>query len=211
MFGPDGMLYAGTGEGDVPRRAQDLKSLGGKILRMTPDGRPASGNPFKRSVVWSYGHRNIQGLAFDSRHRLWASELGEDAYDELNLIRKGRNYGWPAVEGKGGGRRFVDPVLVWRPAVASPSGLAFASGALWMAALRGARLWRIPLTAGKAGRPSFYWHRRYGRLRTVVAAPGGGLWVTTSNTDGTGNPRRGDDRILRVALHQQQGRQPGNP
>jgi len=114
----------------VPRRAQDLKSLGGKILRMTPDGRPAPGNPFKGSVIWSYGHRNVEGLAFDPRHRLWASELGEDAYDELDLIREGRNYGWPIVEGRGGGKRFVDPVVVRRPAEASPSGLAFASGGL---------------------------------------------------------------------------------
>ena len=200
VFGPGGMLYASTGEGDVPRRAQDLRSLGGKILRMTPDGRPAPGNPFKGSVIWSYGHRNVEGLAFDSRHRLWASELGQDAYDELNLIRKGRNYGWPIVEGRGGGKRFVDPVVVWRPAEASPSGLAFASGGLWMCALRGQRLWRIPLTANGVGRPAYFFHQRYGRLRTVAAAPGGGLWVATSNTDGRGVPRRGDDRILRVAL-----------
>jgi glucose/arabinose dehydrogenase len=200
VFGPDGMLYASTGEGDVPRRAQSLKSLGGKILRMTPDGRPAPGNPVKGSVIWSYGHRNVEGLAFDSRHRLWASELGENAFDELNLIRKGRNYGWPIVQGRGGGKRFVDPVVVWSPAEASPSGLAFASGGLWMCALRGQRLWRIPLTANGVGRSAFFFRQRYGRLRSVAAAPGGGLWVTTSNTDGRGVPHLRDDRILQVAL-----------
>ncbi len=200
VCGPDRMLYVSTGDAGVGRRAQDRGSLGGKVLRMTPEGRPASGNPFKGSVVWSYGHRNVEGLAFDSRRRLWASELGEDAYDELNLIRKGRNYGWPEMEGRGGGSRFVDPVAVWRPAEASPSGLAVASGALWMGALRGGRLWRIPLTARGVGRPASFLRERYGRLRTVAAAPGGGLWVTTCNTDGRGQPRGGDDRILRIIL-----------
>jgi glucose/arabinose dehydrogenase len=204
-FGPDGMLYASTGDAQVRRRAQDLTSLGGKILRMTWNGRPARGNPFMNSVVWSYGHRNVQGLAFDSRGRLWASEFGQDAYDELNLIRKGRNYGWPLVEGRAGDKRFVDPVATWRPAVASPSGVAVASDAVWMACLRGARLWRLPLTATGAGRATAFLAGRYGRLRTVAAAPSGGLWLTTSNTDGVGAPRPGDDRILRLALPRQSG------
>jgi aldose sugar dehydrogenase len=202
LFGPDRMLYVGTGDAAVRARAQDRRSLGGKILRMTPAGRPAPGNPFKGSVVWTYGHRNVQGLTFDSHHRLWASELGQDTYDELNLVHKGRNYGWPIVEGRGGDSRFVDPVLVWRPADASPSGLAYSSGTLWMAALRGERLWRIPLNGANVGKPTFFYRQTYGRLRTVVPAPKGGIWVTTSNTDGVGRKRSGDDRILRVALRQ---------
>jgi glucose/arabinose dehydrogenase len=200
VFGPDRTLYASTGDATAGPRAQDLTSLGGKILRMTGNGRPAPGNPFKNSLVWSYGHRNIEGLAFDARGQLWASEFGEHAWDELNLIRKGGNYGWPLVEGRGGDKRFTDPVAVWRPAVASPSGIAVAAGAVWMASLRGTRLWRIPLTATGVGTPTPYLTGRYGRLRTVAAAPGGGLWLITSNTDGRGAPRRGDDRILRLAL-----------
>jgi len=202
LFGPDRMLYVGTGDAAVGGRAQDRRSLGGKILRMTPAGKPAPGNPFKGSVVWTYGHRNVQGLAFDPHHRLWASELGQDRYDELNLVRKGRNYGWPIIEGRGGGSRFVDPLLVWKPADASPSGLAYASGTLWMGALRGERLWRIPVNGTKVGKPTFFFRQKYGRLRTVVAAPEGGIWVSTSNTDGVGRKRSGDDRILRVALRQ---------
>jgi glucose/arabinose dehydrogenase len=123
-FGPDGMLYAGTGDATNGPLAQDPASLAGKILRMTPDGAPAEGNPFPGSVVYSLGHRNVQGLAFDSRDRLWASEFGSDAWDELNLIRPGGNYGWPQVEGRGGGGEFVQPAAQWPVDEASPSGIA---------------------------------------------------------------------------------------
>jgi glucose/arabinose dehydrogenase len=113
-FGPDGMLYATTGEPGKGRLAQKLHSLGGKVLRMTPQGKPAPGNPFKRSVVYSYGHRNVEGLAWDGAGRLWATEFGEHAWDELNLIRAGHNYGWPIVEGHS--HRFTDPKAVWHRA-----------------------------------------------------------------------------------------------
>ncbi|WP_443333702.1 PQQ-dependent sugar dehydrogenase [Streptomyces sp. CB02923] len=199
-FGPDKMLYAGTGETGDTGLAQDRKSLGGKILRMTPDGEPVHGNPDADSVVYTYGHRNVQGLAWDAGGRLWAAEFGQNTWDELNLIEPGRNYGWPEVEGKGrGDARFVDPVAQWGTAEASPSGIAYARGSVWMAGLRGERLWRIPLGGRQASAaPQAFLQGEYGRLRTVVPTGDGGLWLVTSNTDGRGDPKNGDDRILRL-------------
>jgi glucose/arabinose dehydrogenase len=198
-FGPDGHLYVTTGETGDPELAQDPASLAGKILRITADGEPAPGNPDPGSPVWSLGHRNVQGLAWDDEGRLWASEFGDSAWDELNLVERGGNYGWPRVEGTGGGPDFIDPQLVWPVEQASPSGLAYAGGHLWMAGLRGQRLWRIRVSAdGRATRPQAYFTGEYGRLRTVVAAPDGLLWLTTSNRDGRGTPTPDDDRIIRV-------------
>jgi glucose/arabinose dehydrogenase len=198
-FGPDGFLYASTGETGNAELAQDRASLGGKILRLTPKGKPAPGNPFG-DAIWSWGHRNVQGLAFTDDGRLWASEFGQNTFDELNRIDAGANYGWPRVEGEGGtDQGFVDPQAVWGTDVASPSGLAYTGGALYMAALRGNRLWKIPLDSnGDAGQPEAYFVGEYGRMRTVVLAPDGSLWLTTSNQDGRGSPSDDDDRILRV-------------
>lgn len=198
-FGPDGHLYVTTGETGDPELAQDPQSLAGKILRITTDGRPAPGNPDPGSPVWSLGHRNVQGLAWDDEGRLWASEFGDSEWDELNLVEKGGNYGWPRVEGAGGDASYVDPQLVWPVDQASPSGLAFADGHLWMAGLRGQRLWRITVSGkGQASKPRAFFTEDYGRLRTVAAAPDGLLWLTTSNRDGRGEPAPADDRILRV-------------
>ena len=197
-FGPDGHLYVSTGETGDPELAQDPRSLAGKILRITPDGDPAPGNPDPDSPVWSLGHRNVQGLAWDDDGRLWASEFGDSEWDELNLVEKGGNYGWPQVEGAGGGASYIDPQLVWPVDQASPSGLAFADGHLWMAGLRGQRLWRIAVSDGKASKPRAFFGEEYGRLRTVAVAPDGLLWLTTSNRDGRGEPTPDDDRILRV-------------
>ncbi len=197
-FGPDGFLYASTGETGDPGLAQDRTSLAGKILRLTMDGRPAPGNPEDGSPVWSWGHRNVQGLAFDDDGRLWASEFGQNQWDELNLIRPGANYGWPMVEGPGGEDGLVDPQVVWATDEASPSGLAWLDGQLWLGALRGQRLWRVDVSSGVAARPTDFFVGEYGRVRTVVATPGGGLWVTTSNRDGRGDPGAEDDRILAV-------------
>ncbi|WP_329146101.1 PQQ-dependent sugar dehydrogenase [Streptomyces sp. NBC_01456] len=204
-FGPDRMLYAGTGETGDTGLAQDKKSPAGKILRMTPDGEPAHGNPEADSVVYDYGHRNVQGLAWDGDKRLWASEFGQNTWDELNLIEPGRNYGWPEAEGKASGKAagsgFVNPVEEWRTADASPSGIAYAKGSIWMASLRGERLWRIPLNGTEpVAAPQAFLRGTYGRLRTVVAAGDGTLWLVTSNTDGRGTPRKGDDRILRLTV-----------
>lgn len=200
-FGPDKMLYATTGERYEGPLAQDKKSLGGKILRMTPDGEPAPGNPFGDSLVYSYGHRNVQGLAWDTKQRLWASEFGQNTWDELNLIKPGGNYGWPDVEGKEGGSGFVDPVAQWRTEDASPSGVAIAEGSVWMAGLRGERLWRVPLEGTKpSADPQAFLTDEYGRLRTVVSAGGDKLWLTTSETDGRGSPEKGDDKLLELEV-----------
>ncbi|MQW77779.1 PQQ-dependent sugar dehydrogenase [Nocardioides sp. dk4132] len=196
LFGPDDYLYVSTGDANESARAQDRDSLGGKILRITTDGDPAPGNPFG-SPVWSWGHRNVQGLAF-AGDQLWASEFGANEFDELNRIEAGANYGWPEVEGTGGEPDFVDPQATWTTAEASPSGLAYAAGHLWMAALRGERLWRIPVEGDRAGEPQSFLVGRYGRMRTIAVAPDGMLWLTTSNRDGRGTPAEGDDRILLV-------------
>ncbi|MFE7751965.1 PQQ-dependent sugar dehydrogenase [Streptomyces sp. NPDC057428] len=199
-FGPDRMLYAGTGETGDTGLAQDKASLAGKILRMTPDGEPVHGNPEGDSLVYSYGHRNVQGLAWDGGRQLWASEFGQNTWDELNRIEPGKNYGWPEVEGKKDESGFVDPVAQWKTSEASPSGTAYAEGSIWMAGLRGERLWRIPLSGKPGGEPlaapQAFLDGKYGRLRTVLAAGGDKLWLVTSNTDGRGTPKPGDDRIL---------------
>jgi len=198
-FGPDGFLYATTGDAGLRDAARDPASLAGKILRMTPDGEPAPGNPFG-SAVWSLGHRNPQGIAWDASGRLWAAEFGQNTWDELNLIEPGGDYGWPVVEGAAGDPAFVDPVLQWPTAEASPSGLAVAGDSLFLAALRGERLWSVAPASAAAPAAEAWFTGEHGRLRDVVAAPGGGLWVLTNNTDGRGDPRAGDDRLLLVGL-----------
>ena len=200
-FGPDGKLYAGVGETGDTDLAQDRGSQNGKILRMNANGSVPSDNPFAGSRVWSLGHRNVQGLAWDRSRRLWATEFGQDTFDEVNLIRKGRNYGWPVVEGKGDthGGRYTNPKVTWSTDEASPSGAAIIRGNLYVGALQCECVWRVPLHGASAGKP-----RRmltgYGRVRTVVRAPDGALWIATSNRDGRGSPRDGDDRIVRVKL-----------
>jgi glucose/arabinose dehydrogenase len=200
-FGPDGYLYVSTGEIGEEQLAQDRSSLAGKILRITTEGEPAPGNPVDGSPVWTMGHRNVQGLAFDDQERLWATEFGANDWDELNQIDKGRNYGWPLVEGRGDLEQYRNPHAQWRTFEASPSGLAFLDGSLWAASLRGQRLWRIPVNEdGTIEQPQDYFVGDYGRLRTVVAAPNGNLWLSTSNRDGRGDPAPRDDRILEIDL-----------
>jgi glucose/arabinose dehydrogenase len=201
-FGPDGKLYAGVGETGVPGLAQDPGSRNGKILRMNPDGSAPAGNPVRGSLVWSAGHRNVQGLAWDARGRLWASEFGQNAFDEVNLVRKGDNGGWPVVEGVGPtrGGRYANPKVTWPTDAASPSGAAIIGSTLYLGALQGRAVLRVHLAGTRASKRPPLLAGRHGRIRTVVAAPDVSLWVATSNRDGRGAPRAGDDRILRVRV-----------
>lgn len=202
LAAPDGTLFVATGDAGDRGNSQRLDSLGGKILRITRDGAAAPGNPFVDAPrVFSYGHRNVQGLALDGSGQLWASEFGQDSFDELNRVEPGGNYGWPVVEGPSDDPRFVSPYAYWPTDQASPSGLAITGDTAWMAGLRGVRLWLIPLdTAAGQVLPTALLRGDFGRLRTVIPAPDGSLWLSTSNTDGRGDVRDGDDRILRLEI-----------
>ena len=195
-FGPDGMLYVTVGDAGNRASAQDLSSLSGKILRLTPDGSVPDDNPFPGSVVYSYGHRNPQGIAWDEDGTLYASEFGQNTWDELNVIEAGKNYGWPVVEGIAGREGFTDPVQQWDPADASPSGIAVSGGAVQLANLRGQRLREVPLDDLSTATERLT--GEHGRLRDVVVGPDEALWLLTSNTDGRGEPGPDDDRVLRV-------------
>jgi glucose/arabinose dehydrogenase len=202
-FGPDGYLYAGTGDGTTTgSQAQNAKSLGGKILRMTTAGRPAPGNPVKNSLVWSSGHRNVQGLAWDASKRMYASESGQRKTGELNLIVKGKNYGWPKADGDSADAKFTNPLVSWPTADSSCSGVAVSERTIATACLLGERLWLVNTTANGTliGQPQALAAGEYGRLRGLVAAPDGSLWVTTSNQEDGGDPGPDDDRIIRLVF-----------
>ncbi len=201
-FGPDGQLYASTGDAGDRTQSQDPKRLGGKILRITADGKPATGNPFPGSPVWSLGHRNVQGFTWTADRKMYAVEFGQSTWDEINEIGKGRNYGWPQVEGRSDDRRYVNPITQWPTSDASCSGLARAENVLATACLRGRRLWLVELTPTGTvlGQPRDLLTNRYGRLRAIAAAPDGSLWVSTSNHDGRGDPAPEDDRLLRLVF-----------
>lgn len=199
-FGPDGMLYATVGDAGQPDHAHDPESLNGKILRMTPDGDVPRDNPFADSLVYSLGHRNPQGLAWDADGQLWAAEFGQNTWDEFNRIEPGGDYGWPTVEGQGGVEGYIDPVLQWATSEASPSGLAYVDGTFFLAALGGERVWAIYVGDDGTADATAWFAGEYGRIRDVAAGPDGSLWFLTNNTDGRGDPREGDDRILQVRL-----------
>jgi glucose/arabinose dehydrogenase len=197
-FGPDGMLYATVGDAGEGDRAQDPASLNGKILRMTPTGDAPSDNPTGGSLVYSMGHRNPQGIAWDADGQLFAAEFGQNTWDELNRIEPGGNYGWPIVEGIAEQPGFIDPIYQWATSDASPSGLAYLDGTFFMAALRGERLWTV-----HPGNPTIatdWFTSGLGRIRDAVAGPDGTLWILTNNTDGRGSPRENDDKLLQVRL-----------
>lgn len=206
-FGPDGKLYVTTGDAGDGNRSQDKNSLAGKILRVNADGSVPADNPFG-NAVWSYGHRNPQGLAWDESGRLWATEHGrsgvKSGLDELNRIVKGGNYGWPVIEGDEEREGMIVPVIhsgekeTW-----APSGIAFAGGSLWFSGLRGESLYQAEIADdGTVSRLRAHLRSEYGRLRAVSLGPDGAFYVTTSNADGRGKLRQGDDRILRISRSQ---------
>ncbi len=208
-FGPDGMLYVTVGDAGNPESSQDPDSRNGKILRVTPTGEVPQDNPFPESPVYSLGHRNPQGIAWSEDGRMWSSEFGQNTWDELNLIEAGSNYGWPVVEGQQGNPDFVDPVFQWSTRDASPSGLAVVDNTLFMAALRGEKLWSIldgvHVPEGSTGLEGVisaepFFDGEFGRIRDVVPGPDGTLWLITNNTDGRGNPMPDDDRLVEVTL-----------
>ncbi|MEJ7634369.1 PQQ-dependent sugar dehydrogenase [Aeromicrobium sp.] len=199
LFDPDGNLFVSTGDAGDGSLAQDKESLNGKILRVTQDGKAVDGNPFDNRT-WSYGHRNIEGLVYDAKGRLWATEFGDQTFDELNLIERGGNYGWPDVEGTSDNRDLINPKVTWGTDECSPAGLAIVRSTAFLGALQGECLFAVPLDGEDAGKPKAYFSGDNGRIRSVTAAPDGALWVTTSNTDGRGDPGPDDDRIFRVTV-----------
>lgn len=198
-FGPDNKLYIGTGDAGNPNSSQNRRSLAGKILRVNPDGTTPKNNPF-RSPVWTYGHRNVQGLAWDAKGRMYATELGQNTFDEVNRIVKGKNYGWPNAEGQSSNPRYTNPISVFNPDVASPSGAAIYrgnkiagwNGDLLFAALGGERLWKLERNekGGIKSRKSIL-NGTYGRLRAVEQAPDGSVWILTTNGQ--------NDKVVKLA------------
>ncbi len=199
-FGPDGRLYVGTGDANDTTFPQDLRSLGGKILRVNDDGTIPSDNPFG-SAVWSYGHRNPEGLVWDGQGRLWETERGRGAnmnHDELNLISRGKNYGWPSNEGDAQGSNTVAPVVEsGKDEIWSVAGIAAANGKVFFGAMRGEALYQANVDAMPVAVKAHF-DSEYGRIRAVAFGPDHQLYFTTSNTDGRGLPKPGDDQLIRV-------------
>lgn len=196
-FGPGGLLYITTGDASVAELAQDRNSLAGKILRLEDDGTIPSGNPFAGSPVYSLGHRNPQGLAWDAQGRLWATEHGSRATDELNLIEPGNNYGWPIIRGDETAPGLVSPVIHSGGETWAPSGLAFFNGSLFFAGLRGQSLFQVVIDNQRVTLQRHI-NRSFGRLRDVVAGPDSLLYILTSNRDGRGVPTADDDQVIRL-------------
>lgn len=195
-FGPDNFLYITTGDAQKPSEAQNTSSLAGKILRVTDDGKPAPGNPFK-TLIYSYGHRNPQGLTWDKDDNLWETEHGNEAKDEINIISSGKNYGWPIISGDKTQEGMTAPILNSGDDTWAPSGMAYYNGSLYFAGLRGQALFEAVIN-GKSATLKEHLKGSLGRIRDVVVGPDNFLYVTTSNRDGRGNPAADDDKIIRI-------------
>lgn len=195
-FGPDGKLYVTTGDSQNPSTAQDKNSLAGKILRLNDDGLIPSDNPFPNSPVYSYGHRNPQGLAWDSSGKLWATEHGQKAQDEVNLIEPGKNYGWPTIRGEERSDKMEAPYIQSGTQTWAPSGMTIKGGNLYFAGLRGEAIYKLVI---KNIATKEYFKNQFGRIRTIVEGPDGNFYLLTSNRDGRGKPTAEDDRIIKIS------------
>ncbi|OGE84740.1 MAG: hypothetical protein A3J48_04225 [Candidatus Doudnabacteria bacterium RIFCSPHIGHO2_02_FULL_46_11] len=210
VFGPDNYLYITTGDAGNSQSAQNINSLAGKILRLKDDGSIPPDNPFG-NPVYSYGHRNPQGLAWDNSGNLWATEHGRSGaasgYDEINFIERGANYGWPNIEGSDTRDNMTAPVIHSGPSTTwAPAGLAFLDGRIYFAGLRGATLYSADVDgAGKLGPLAEYFKNEYGRLRAVTVGPDGLLYISTSNRDGRGQVKTGDDKIIKITRPRAEG------
>lgn len=203
-FGPDGYLYITTGDAQNEQSAQDTTSLAGKVLRLKDDGTIPADNPFG-NAVYTYGHRNPQGIAWDAQGRLWESEHGpsgiESGYDEVNLIERGANYGWPEIQGSETAAGMRTPVIqsggseTWAPA-----GLAIVNDTLFFSGLRGESLYSGKISGNELTNLVANFREKYGRLRIVTVSPDGWLYFGTSNTDGRGTQNSGDDKIFRIKV-----------
>ncbi len=201
-IGSDGYLYIGTGDAGQERLSQDRDSLNGKILRVKDDGSIPEDNPFGNEV-YSYGHRNVQGLAWDAEGRLWATEHGRSGvrsgFDELNLVEKGKNYGWPEIQGDEENPEMVKPIIHSGPNETwAPSGAAFVDGSIFFVGLRGSALYQAKLNGSNVENLTKHFDGEYGRLRGVRLGPDGFLYITTSNTDGRGRKNQGDDKLIKI-------------
>ncbi len=189
-FGPDGYLYITTGDAQNPSLSQDKGSLAGKILRFK-DPSADSG----QVEIYSYGHRNPQGITWDGQGKLWETEHGQSATDELNLIEQGKNYGWPIIRGNEAKEDMISPVLQSGDNTWAPAGMAYYNGSLYFGALRGQALFQASVD-GRQLKEHF--KGQFGRIRDVVLGPDNMLYITTSNRDGRGNPLPEDDKIIRI-------------
>jgi glucose/arabinose dehydrogenase len=200
-FGPDNFLYITTGDAQNPSQAQDTNSLAGKILRVTDEGKPAPNNPF-HNRIFSYGHRNPQGLAWDGNGNLWATEHGrsgiQSGLDEVNLIQAGKNYGWPEIQGNETKQGMIVAVMNSGNTTWAPAGEAVFNGSLYFGGLRGNALYKGVIINNKINSIQGYLKGNFGRIREVIVGPDNLLYITTSNKDGRGIPSKTDDRIIRV-------------
>ncbi|MFZ2025692.1 MAG: PQQ-dependent sugar dehydrogenase [Microgenomates group bacterium] len=204
VFGPDGYLYITTGDAENPDLAQDKNSLNGKILRIKDDGTIPTDNPFK-NAVYSMGHRNPQGLAWDANGTLWETEHGpsglQTGYDEINRIEKGKNYGWPLIRGDEKRYGLTSPVLqsggrdTWAPA-----GLAYRNGSLYFTGLRGEALYEAKINKDNTINLTAHYKKEFGRLRAITLGPDGSLYISTSNRDGRGRAKNGDDKVIKFSI-----------
>jgi glucose/arabinose dehydrogenase len=196
-FGPDGKLYVTVGDASVPENAQDTGSLSGKILRLNDDGIIPLDNPFPNSPVYSYGHRNPEGITWDDKGRLWETEHGSSATDELNLVQPGKNCGWPVIRGDASAPGMVSPVIQSGRDTWAPTGIAYWNGSVFFTGLRGQTLYQAVIHDGTVSLKARF-VRDFGRLRDVVVGPDGMLYILTNNRDGRGVPTAEDDQLIRI-------------